>query len=198
MIDIKQILKDAKKAPSKNVLDDYRESIETLRNKEYSWREIATFLNDHDVKTDHTKIFRFMNKKRKKKMDNYENYFVPSSDKYKDVLKSIEKDISENQMIMLKHHYHSHNRMATYAELAEVAGFSGKKGAEIQYGSLGRLIGEKLNMVFAPMEDDKPSAGPWYSSSIASNNPFRANKQDLQLLMNHEIAKALEQLNWVN
>jgi len=198
MKDINEILKDAKKAPSKNDLEAHRDAIRTLREKEYSWREIATFLNEHGVKTDHTKIFRFMNKKRKKKMDNYKDYFVPSSDEYLYALKSIENDISENQMLMLKCHYQSHNRMATFTELGEAAGYSEHRPANSQYGRLGRLIGEKLNMVFAPMTENKPDSDPFYSSAIGSGFRYRADKQEFQLIMHHEIAKALEQLNWVN
>lgn len=197
MKDINEILKDAKKAPSKNELDAHRTSITTLRDKGYSWREIASFLNEHGVKTDHTKIFRFMNKKRKKKMNAYKNYFVPNSDEYVNTLESLQNDISENQMLMLKHHYHAHNRTTTYTELAEVAGYPDFKSANLQYGKLGRQIGEKLNMVFAPMDEDKTDSTPFYSSAIGSGNIYKSEDSEFQLVMHHEMAKALETLNWV-
>jgi transposase len=59
---IKAILDDAKKQPSKIHLEDYREIIEVLRDKGYTWREVATFLNDRDVQVDHTTIYKMMRK----------------------------------------------------------------------------------------------------------------------------------------
>ncbi len=198
MVNIKEILKDAKKAPSKFELDTHLDAIKALRNKGYSWREIASFLNEHGVKTDHTKIFRFMNKKRNKKMNDYKDYFVPTSDEYVKTLKSLENDISENQMLMLKHHYQAHNRMVTYTELAKVANYPDFKSANLQYGKLGRLIGEKLNMVFAPLEENRDDSLPFYSSAIGSGNIYKSDDNEFQLIMHHEVAKALQNLGWVN
>jgi tagatose-1,6-bisphosphate aldolase non-catalytic subunit AgaZ/GatZ len=54
------ILKDALRAESHESLAEHRETIEVLRGKDYSWRDIAQFLVERGVETDHTKIFRFM------------------------------------------------------------------------------------------------------------------------------------------
>jgi len=61
-MDIDRIIKDANAAEPKTSLDAYAEAISTLRNKGYSWREIAVFLSERGVKTDHTKVYRFSKK----------------------------------------------------------------------------------------------------------------------------------------
>lgn len=53
-----EILAAAKEAPAKVQLDEYREAIESLRDKGYTWREIADFLSERGVSVDHTRIYR--------------------------------------------------------------------------------------------------------------------------------------------
>jgi len=60
----RDILKEAKAAPSKATLDSQRESILLLRKKGYSWREVATFLSERGVETDHTAVFRLIKGRR--------------------------------------------------------------------------------------------------------------------------------------
>jgi hypothetical protein len=62
IVAVKQLtpLEAARAAPTKQALEAHREAIELLRNKGYSWREIASFLNEHGVTTDHTAIYRLI------------------------------------------------------------------------------------------------------------------------------------------
>ena len=53
------ILADAKAAPPKVRLEEYREAVEALREKGYSWREVADFLSQRGVVTDHTRVYRY-------------------------------------------------------------------------------------------------------------------------------------------
>lgn len=53
-----KILADAKAAPSKVRLEEYREAVQELRKKGFSWREIADFLTERGVSTDHTRVYR--------------------------------------------------------------------------------------------------------------------------------------------
>jgi hypothetical protein len=55
-----QMLKQAKAAPEKRGLDAYLETIWELRRKGNSYREIAEFLNERGLVTDHTAIYRLM------------------------------------------------------------------------------------------------------------------------------------------
>lgn len=54
------LLKAATELPGKYGLEAYRDAIFVLRNKGLSWREIADFLIEKGVKTDHSRIFRYM------------------------------------------------------------------------------------------------------------------------------------------
>ena len=53
-----QILEAAKNAPAKVKLEEHREAVEALREKGFTWREIADFLNEHGLNTDHTRVYR--------------------------------------------------------------------------------------------------------------------------------------------
>ncbi|MBT7412236.1 MAG: hypothetical protein HN828_04165 [Candidatus Thioglobus sp.] len=61
------ILEEANKQPKKESLLEYIEAIEVLRSKGYTWREVAKFLNDRGVETDHTKIYKMMQRRNKMK-----------------------------------------------------------------------------------------------------------------------------------
>ena len=50
----------ANEMPSKFGVESYRDTISALRRKRYSWREIADFLIEKGVKTDHARIYRMM------------------------------------------------------------------------------------------------------------------------------------------
>ncbi len=52
--------KEATKSPDKFGVEDYRDTIWLLRNKGHTWREIADFLNEKGIKTDHTRVYRLI------------------------------------------------------------------------------------------------------------------------------------------
>lgn len=54
----KEMLAAAKAAPEKQNLEEYREVVEVLREKGFTWRETAEFLAERGVSTDHTRLFR--------------------------------------------------------------------------------------------------------------------------------------------
>jgi hypothetical protein len=55
-----EMLKQAKAVPEKRELDSYLETIWQLRGKGQSYREIAEFLNERGVVTDHTAVYRLI------------------------------------------------------------------------------------------------------------------------------------------
>ena len=59
------LLEEAMKQPKKVSLSEYKEAIGVLRDKGYTWRDIATFLNDRGVETDHTIIYKMMQRSKK-------------------------------------------------------------------------------------------------------------------------------------
>lgn len=186
-----ELLREAKSAPHRESLAEHRETIITLRKKNYTWREIAQFFTDRGVETDHSKIFRFMQRYGKAFMNTYGDFFVPAAQQYATALSEL--TIHRTQRAMLQAHYCAHNRTITYTELAKAAGSDSHVAANSQYGKLGRALGEKLSMTFAESES---RGEPFYSSALGSDNPYKSAKAEFQLVMHHELAKALELLGW--
>ena len=59
------ILDDAMKQPKKDTLLEHKSAIEVLREKGYTWREIAQFLTERGIETDHTKIYKLIQRSNK-------------------------------------------------------------------------------------------------------------------------------------
>lgn len=185
-MDIYQIIKEAKEAKNKESLESYTEAISVLREKGYSWRDISDFLADRGVKADHTKIYRFhtkLNSMKGKTMS------VITSEEYQAGLEAI--SLSKAQLMMLKAHYNAVNRSITYTELAKSADFKDWKTANLQYGKLGRALGEEVGFAFVDASPNRPDE-LFYSSSIGQINSYTSG--DFQLVMHHELAKAIEAL----
>jgi len=66
-MEIEKMLAEAKATPEVKKLEEYAEVITVLREKNYSWRDIADFLNKRGVDTDHTRVYRLFNKPKEKK-----------------------------------------------------------------------------------------------------------------------------------
>ena len=62
-----KILADAKAAPSKVILEEYREAVQELRQKGFTWREIADFLTERGVAIDHTRVYRMFEQQKKQR-----------------------------------------------------------------------------------------------------------------------------------
>jgi len=65
-----------------------------------------------------------------------------------------EEGIPDNTVALLQAHFNAPNHTATMAQLAEAVGFANYGGANMQYGILGRRLGEKLGI-------DKTTLGFW-------------------------------------
>lgn len=185
------LLKQAKAAPEKQSLAAHSEAVLVLRDKGYTWREIAQFLGERGISADHTSIFRLVSKTKEKKTKMPTNTSIPvTAADYQKALSSIA--ISDQQRAMLKAHYHALNRSITYTELAKAANYADYGAANLQYGQLGRSLGEAIGYEF-----DEFGARPgvkFYSSSIGMPNSYTSG--DFQLVMHHELAKAIQSLGW--
>lgn len=62
-----EILAAAKAAPAKVRLEEYREVVQELRGKGFSWRQVADFLTERGVVTDHTWVYRTFGKSQKRR-----------------------------------------------------------------------------------------------------------------------------------
>lgn len=180
----KTILKAALEAPHKDELVQHLGTIFALREKDYSWREIADFLGEHGVKAEHTKLFRLFTKHRSLAMK------IPDAKTYEDGLKAI--TLSNEQKAMLEFHYRAHNRTATYTELAHAAGFENYRVANSNYGRLGKALGEAVGYTF-PIAPDRGE--PFYSASLGIDAP-RTETREYRMMMHHELSKAIDSLGW--
>ena len=115
-----ELLRDALAAPARTDLAPHVDAIRALREKKWSWREIADFLRERGVETDHTKLLRFMQKHERR-------WRVPDSARYEQALSKLvsKGKLSSPQMAMLQHLYEAHNRTTTYTELANAAARAG-------------------------------------------------------------------------
>lgn len=188
------ILEDALKAQAKTDLVDYLEPIEALREKNWSWRDIASFLKERGVETDHTKLIRFMSRQARR-------WVVPGAGDYLDALRALRSQggLKGFKWAMLMSHYRAHNRTTTYTELARAAEEAGAvlpqrqphTFANLEYGKLGKALGQAVGMEFLP--SGKRDA-PFYSSAIGVGSNVTPEGADFELVMHHELAKALDQL----
>lgn len=189
MISPTDLLAKAKAAPRKTKLDDHLDAINALRDKQYTWREIAVFLTENGIETDHTALFRFMQRAG-------HGFTVPTAAEYVRILPGIligKGKLADNQLKMLERHYLAHNRTATYTELANAVGSDDHRTANSQYGTLGRLIGEALDAGFELIGKREE---PFYSGMLCVELQTRSPSGHIQMMMHHELAKAIENLGW--
>lgn len=199
-----QLLTAAKALPPRSNLEDHYETVATLRAKGLTWREIADWLEQNGIATDHAKVFRMFNRRESER-----SFTVPSADQYEQALESLRSTnkINAAALAMLRHHHAAHNRTVTYTELAkaamranpqsdEAAAVPSHRAANSVYGKLGRLLGEAIGeqFRFAPADD---KGTPFYSSALGAPNPWTPEGAHFQLVMHHELAKALDALPWL-
>ncbi|TKB05906.1 hypothetical protein [Desulforhopalus sp. IMCC35007] len=183
----KDILKDAIEASPKEALSDHVKTIVALRDKDYSWRDIADFLTERGVSTNHSKVFRFYQKNKGEKMT-----VIPTKDQYKKALEVLKPKMNANQLRMLEFHFKSHNRTVTFSQLADEVEYKGYEGANIHYGKLGRALGEETNFEFVQAEKRNE---PFYASAIGTGIN-QDKKADFHFIMHHELADAIRELGW--
>lgn len=179
-----EILKAALSEPDRDPLKQHLGTVFALREKSFSWREIADFLGKHGVKAEHTKLLRLYTKHRSLTMN------VPSAHAYEKGLTAI--NISKDQMSMLECHYLAHNRTVTYTELAAASGSADYRAANSAYGRLGRTLGEATGYDF-PIAAERGE--PFYSGSLGMDAP-RTESREYRITMHHELAKAIANLGW--
>ena len=117
-----------------------------------------------------------------------QNIPIPAAPDYQRALEEIR--INDGQAAMLKAHFNAHNRSITYTDLAVSAGYDGYKLANLHYGNLGKKLGEAVGFAFWRHEDGTP----FYSSAIGHGNTYATG--DFELVMHHELAKAIAALGW--
>lgn len=186
------VLNEALNAPQRGDLAQYVDAIKALREKKWSWREIAEFLTERGVETDHTKVLRFMQKLESR-------WTVPTAEAYYKAIAKLKGQgkLAGPQWEMLVFLYKAHNRTATYTELANAAAAAGAKVsgerphtyANLEFGKLGKKLGDAVGMSFLP---SSRRDAPFYSSSIGVGSSVTPDGAEFELVMHHELAKALD------
>ena len=80
------LLKLAEAAPGKSSLEDHRHAILVLRDKGYTWREIALFLSEKGVSADHTSVYRLVTKQKNSKPKMNTTIPIPKAAEYASAL----------------------------------------------------------------------------------------------------------------
>ncbi len=115
--------------------------------------------------------------------------FTISVEDYKTALTC--KSLSDSQRKMLTVHYEASRHNITASELAKRMSFVNYNLANLFYGKLGRIIGERLEL------KDIPETLPEkiFVSILAT---FEKPLLEWHWIMRPELARALEELGWVN
>lgn len=110
---------------------------------------------------------------------------VPSVDQYRAAFRNLRmrKGIPAAYWKMLAAQYRAPNHAITAEELAHAAGYKNSRGANLQYGRLGKLLREELNYREKGIEA--------YVLSALAPPGLMGNKQWL-LIMHPQVAAALE------
>ena len=182
-MDIDRIINDAKAAEPKEPLVAVAEVILTLRDKGYSWRDIASFLSERGVKTDHTKVYRYFKKNHAPKGKIMR--FITKQE-YLNAFDTVE--LSAAQKKALVDHFNALNRSIAFTDLGGASGHKDHRGMNGLYGKLGKKIGIAAGFEFA--DYDKIPGKPLHLSALGFWNPY---SEENELVMYHELSKAIEE-----
>ncbi|MBK9171390.1 MAG: hypothetical protein IPM28_00050 [Chloracidobacterium sp.] len=119
--------------------------------------------------------------------DNTQEFVPPGSDKYKAAFAEVRESLTENQLRMLRAHYHSGGRAITVRELATAMGYDDFNQGNLQYGSLAKKLLRAMGrdarvkiMVFG---------------ELVSRREFGL---EMHIVMHDAVAAALKELKWFN
>jgi hypothetical protein len=178
-----EILEAAKAAPHRNPLEDHRATIETLRQKKYTWREIADFLNDRGVETDHTTIYRLITplptKGIKKVLPSevFSDIKIPTVQAYVEAIARC----TDTEKNLLKYHANAHNLTIEFPELAAAVGWKEHAGGvNLHYGKLSCKLEEALGL-----ENLDSKGQRFYFLPIGTFLNYRAKVNGAWMLMMH-------------
>lgn len=113
--------------------------------------------------------------------------YLKTADDYVAALQSIGSKITENQRAMLIAHAKAPGRVMSMQTLAEVAGYSGHRAANVQYGALGRKFADFFGV------DDLSNQ----TQAIASSDGIPDASGHFAWTLREPLAQALQRLGWV-
>jgi predicted HNH restriction endonuclease len=93
-------------------------------------------------------------------------------------------NLKDNHLQILQIHYQAHEKTITAKQLAQAMGYSRHTTANMMYGRLARLVGEKLDYNPEP-------------EKLGTLVTFEKRKGEWHWILRPEVSKALEALGWV-
>jgi hypothetical protein len=117
---------------------------------------------------------------------------VPSVAQYVVAFRKIESRVNESQLAMLKKHYAAPGRAITATSLGTSVGFEDYRGVNRWYGELGTILAEAMGF------DWRPESTVAVSMLELFVKPGSASNTEYVLVMRENVARALEQLEWVD
>lgn len=107
----------------------------------------------------------------------------PAAGRYAAAFRAV-SGLTDRHFQLLRLHYHATERTVTAKQLAELVGYSSYHVANVQYGRLGRLVGEQLDYNPEP-------------ERLATLVTFDKRSGEWHWILRPEVAQALESLGWV-
>lgn len=115
-----------------------------------------------------------------------------TADHFKKALLAEYDAITDSNREMLKAHYQADEYTLTATELATAAGYDNYSLANLQYGTLGKLLGAHL-----PIEPEQKEDGtPIWTTILAEGDPEQLEGEHYRWIMRPELVRALKELPW--
>lgn len=124
--------------------------------------------------------------------------FKPSAEKYRKALRLMETDghfDNTKYRTMLKAQYEAGGHIITSTRLAESAGYVNYNAANLQYGTLAKLLA--VNLGYLPPKRANGERMWWRTLSDGNEVSDVTIDGHFEFVMRPELAKALEDLRWV-
>ena len=113
----------------------------------------------------------------------------PPAERYVSALSAIVGGLPDSYLKMLRAHYNAPARTITATGLAAAAGYKTWSPANLHYGTLGRMLGERL--LFQPWS---ATSGPVWTMIIASPADRTLAEDHWQWRMRPQVVRAIESL----
>ena len=114
---------------------------------------------------------------------------IPTSQEFVKAFSSL--NLSDGQWAMLKAHYNAPEKKLTSSQLAEAASYQHFYAANTQYGNLGRMIADYLDVT--PKGKYKDGSPLWITTiTLENSDSFEDDSGHYQHTLRKEVAEALE------
>lgn len=114
------------------------------------------------------------------------NHALPSVAAYRRALSTV-APLHRNHVALLTHHLRSHRHTVTATHLAKLVGYRSYRAVNLQYGRLGKRLGDALGAAY------KPPAGAQASYSIATFLRPDEDHPDWEWKMHGPLVEALRE-----